>query len=682
MSVSAIENDMLILSCLIDKDYSNFVELLTFLPDDNLKTYGNILKDIFVDNVHDVNKDDIILEFATHIVDKTYLQKLITAISSTQYTDVLLTYLIGSVQTPSVLNRCSYNDFVTILTVLLDEKLESASVITAIFDNICERLTVDEIVNLCNLFVNTHMSVLYTNILRTTKIQSIVHLMKMSNVLMRLILPIEDKIKLTTSDIYTEFNDQTALNIHDIYHRFYAMAIDYIMSNSSLAITNFYRLKRIVEINPLFGFGNGQNDDARKKYNIYKQYVQNTGCMTKLFDLIKMVFRCSDNIHSNCNVEYSLNIIRHLLLVLYPETSRPSTSFLSGIQDLYDIITVVINGMNGKINNPHIRTSAITLLYDISIARKDGLYTYFLGENVVYALINYLKDVKYSDWMYINQDIEHTNIIMTLLEACMTFLKCEKINISNIITPVDDNTIVFVLLQKLGNSLDNVNELIEDADIPHFAKLGQMSIFINVVNKVITLLLQYFISNKMLSSDTTLMINITCFKLDKFFDTNKEQIVGGETNNVIKKIKCQILLIFCNLIDNGIMNVGSIDKGVLNKIVAEIPFESSDKILNFLKSPEYIKYESNSENVIDLPDDLVDPIFSVPIRNPIMLPNNKDIYDMDYMFVNIRTSGQNPQTREKISVSDILSYNNREDIVATIKEYKTKHSEYFSHSKL
>jgi hypothetical protein len=242
---------------------------------------------------------------------------------------------------------------------------------------------------------------------------------------------------------------------------------------------------------------------------------------------------------------------------------------------------------------------------------------------------------------------------------------------------------VFVLLQKLGNTLDNVIELIESEDIPIFVKLAQLSMFIDVVNRIVTLLLQYFVSNKILTSDITLMINITCFKLDKFFDTIKARTpLVGEINNIVKKIKCNMLRIFTNLIDNGIMNVASVDKGVLNKLVAEIKFESTEKILNFLKSPEYVKYEINSENIFDLPDDLVDPIFSVPVRNPIMLPHNRDIYDMDYMFVNIRTSGQNPQTREKISVSDVISYNNTEDIISTIKEYKTKHSEYFSHSKL
>jgi hypothetical protein len=683
MSTSSIEIDMLILSCLIDKDYYNFVELLTCLPLDDIKTYGNILKDILIDNVHDVNKDDIIMEFATHIIDKTYLQKLIAAISATKHTDALLSFVFGSVKSSNTLNRFSYGDYVTFLTVLLDEKLENTPIVGAIFDIVCERLNVGEIVNIFNLFVDTHMTTLYTNVSRVTKIQSTAYKMKLTDVLIRFMLPIEDKIKLTTSTIYTEFNDETTLNIHDIYHRFYAMTIDYIMTNSSLAIINFHNLRHIVVLDTLPVFGNGQNDDLREKFVISKKYVQDTNFMTKLFDLVKMVFRCSDNIHSNHNVERSLNIIRHMFLVIYRETSRPSVSFLNGVQDLYDILTLVINGMNGKINNPHIRTSAISLLCDISIARKDGLYSYYLGENVVYALINYLKDVKYSDWMNINEDINHSHIIMKLLDACMTFLKCEKINVSNIISPIDDNTIVFVLLQKLGNTLDNVIELIESEDIPIFVKLAQLSMFIDVVNRIVTLLLQYFVSNKILTSDITLMINITCFKLDKFFDTIKARTpLVGEINNIVKKIKCNMLRIFTNLIDNGIMNVASVDKGVLNKLVAEIKFESTEKILNFLKSPEYVKYEINSENIFDLPDDLVDPIFSVPVRNPIMLPHNRDIYDMDYMFVNIRTSGQNPQTREKISVSDVISYNNTEDIISTIKEYKTKHSEYFSHSKL
>ena len=88
------------------------------------------------------------------------------------------------------------------------------------------------------------------------------------------------------------------------------------------------------------------------------------------------------------------------------------------------------------------------------------------------------------------------------------------------------------------------------------------------------------------------------------------------------------------------------------------------------------KLEKYHESEIDYPSDFLDPITCKIIKNPIKIPNVSLFFDRSAILTHIYEKGDNPYTREKLSIDELNEYNKQKDIVDEILVFKQLKKEF------
>ena len=96
-----------------------------------------------------------------------------------------------------------------------------------------------------------------------------------------------------------------------------------------------------------------------------------------------------------------------------------------------------------------------------------------------------------------------------------------------------------------------------------------------------------------------------------------------------------------------------------------------DEIMETINSI-HKKIEENSLDEREIPDELLDPIMSTLIEEPIMLPETDVIMDMNVISTHLLTNKTNPFTRTPLTLEELKSYNEREDVIKRVDEFRTK----------
>jgi hypothetical protein len=91
-----------------------------------------------------------------------------------------------------------------------------------------------------------------------------------------------------------------------------------------------------------------------------------------------------------------------------------------------------------------------------------------------------------------------------------------------------------------------------------------------------------------------------------------------------------------------------------------------------------LKNKNNLENIEeeiykDCPEEFIDPLYFVVIKDPVMIPNTNDtIFDRNSIIGQIFHNGINPYTREKLTIQEFEEYNKRPEVINKIEEFKNK----------
>ena len=78
------------------------------------------------------------------------------------------------------------------------------------------------------------------------------------------------------------------------------------------------------------------------------------------------------------------------------------------------------------------------------------------------------------------------------------------------------------------------------------------------------------------------------------------------------------------------------------------------------------------EDEEDIPDEFLDPIMSVVIRDPIILPDTNTIMDLNVISTHLLSNKTNPFTRSPLTLEDLMEYNKKKEVVTKISEFKRR----------
>ena len=87
------------------------------------------------------------------------------------------------------------------------------------------------------------------------------------------------------------------------------------------------------------------------------------------------------------------------------------------------------------------------------------------------------------------------------------------------------------------------------------------------------------------------------------------------------------------------------------------------------------KIESTKEN-IDFPDEFLDPIMRIEIKNPIILPNCDNIMDRSILEEMMLYNNVNPFTQDELYIEDVLKYNESEHSKRLIQNFLKRKEEF------
>jgi hypothetical protein len=354
----------------------------------------------------------------------------------------------------------------------------------------------------------------------------------------------------------------------------------------------------------------------------------------------------------------------------------------NNIYSLYDILMSVIFGLNSKLRNPHIRFSAVTLLGHIWKESKYFNSDIVTPKNIQFALLKYITDIKFFDWTSPDKAIYHIDTINSILITVHKnlgdefFVIHDDLIIKPYITPeliiklIDNATYIFQVIEDIGNldtlTLTQIRESI--------AKL--YFTFSNIIDIILILMTgikvqELFLNkdNKFITTDLLVGINMFLMKFFLIFSSGKHVIytkahIASEVSVTIGKL----MDILYYLIENKLILLDNLDKNailyLINSTKLNIPLEH----INIIK--EFFSTSPNINNNIDnLPEQLIDPIFMIPITNPIILPNTDGFYDKNNMMYYLRLAPVNPMTREPLKPEDLENYNNTDYIKEKLKEF-------------
>ena len=82
-----------------------------------------------------------------------------------------------------------------------------------------------------------------------------------------------------------------------------------------------------------------------------------------------------------------------------------------------------------------------------------------------------------------------------------------------------------------------------------------------------------------------------------------------------------------------------------------------------------------------IPDEFIDQILCIPIKDPIMIPNVDLVFDKTSIMYQLNIEEKNPYTREELTAAQLEAYNKTESVITKINAFKTKLNEWIANNK-
>ena len=297
-------------------------------------------------------------------------------------------------------------------------------------------------------------------------------------------------------------------------------------------------------------------------------------------------------------------------------------------------------------------------------------YSDYVPKDLILYIDYYITNINFLTWSTLDEKI----IIMEYISKLLL-----RLNLNNKLCYDNydkyDNVLynILYLESESFNILKNLlNSIITYTDYNLIKNVSYNLIsIINIFNDVQYKYFDYCKQNKMYYGDLLHKNNILL---------NTYLLYFADISQNINRFNCS--LFFNSIIINKIMLIykhTDYKFFPLNSIEYEILEDyykiNNINLYNFLIIIDKIKDKDNKSNDFITKNndtEYIDNIFSIEIRDPIMIPKSNDFFERSTMYLLIRESHKHPYTREELSLPDLIKYNMRDDIKNKINDFLIK----------
>lgn len=353
---------------------------------------------------------------------------------------------------------------------------------------------------------------------------------------------------------------------------------------------------------------------------------------------------------------------------------------------IIDYILKTVNGDYGA--NKHTRFQACTIL--IIICDTLG-YSFFVNlitenqniiENLFFAIIKFIIEIDHFEWT--THKISH-KFYQEMLNMISYY--SSKINISKI---NKDISILFhkmtskmnTLITEMANLCQKITEKIKpNTDISYIRDECKyiMNEYVKSLMSCI-LTIQNLIKNNILDIKTLpveLILPFSSFSvaLLTLLSNGKDPIytifqMNMETLDLMKEL-FKLINMGCsnsNFTETIKDNINII-KVMVSRI--KLDYDLRNSLINHLGN-----IDKDSDHLDDLPDEFIDPILAIEIKNPVMIPKIDKIFDRASIMSHLYYEESNPFTRDTLTIKEFEEYNKRDYVKDKIAEFINKFNEY------
>lgn len=281
---------------------------------------------------------------------------------------------------------------------------------------------------------------------------------------------------------------------------------------------------------------------------------------------------------------------------------------------------------------------------------------------------------------------EGTPVETVIREPVETVISPSKRDIEMAFTINKQAVLVLInmLISDIHLHIDSIIKMFDNTDfltrLAYFTSSVQM--IINLMNLLRRLLqVSTFVSvilDKIIINDFALLMNVMSKliknMIDKDLIMNKTEMIGL-INHYFNCLLSEP--VFMEHLKSDTVNYDNENyRNVLEYFVDNVN-EDKDNILeygiDYLNKLDELVIENEESSI---PEEFLDPLTCMPITNPIMLPNTKNILDFVTISKYLLSKNENPFNREHLTMEIIEEFNNREEIREEIEIFKNKFLEW------
>jgi hypothetical protein len=385
------------------------------------------------------------------------------------------------------------------------------------------------------------------------------------------------------------------------------------------------------------------------------------------------------NFHNYFNIEDIFTDILHYFdfSSAYGEKDNINSNIKN---EIYKITSDILGGLS---KNVHTRLLAFTIIK--SASSKTGFAVF---ENFFDNLFKYINEVSFAKLAFplLKSKITHQHsLTITLLQ--MTDLLSDTLLQNNV-----SSKSKYIFAETIFKMISNSFEIFDGFDDILYEKIKS-----NYID------LQYFFNCYNIAIETaiyTILIYKNLYDkkiIEKIYPETEEKYItfigrvisnismspGNkfQFNQINSHIEKELISICFNVISEKIdVNPESILE-IKDKILNTINFVN-EQILN----PEHKKVikekvEKILEDTTDYPSEFIDPMTCKPIKTPVMIPNTNEIFERTTIIMQIYTQGINPYTREPLTLEIFEKYNQEEEVIKKINNFKYEKAKWLEEYK-
>jgi hypothetical protein len=391
---------------------------------------------------------------------------------------------------------------------------------------------------------------------------------------------------------------------------------------------------------------------------------------------IQNIFIEYSNFHVNFGIEDVFNDILHHFDFALAYNKKDNLN-MHIKNDIYKIISDVLGG---KVQNVHTRLLAFTI---IKAAAPEIGFTVF--ENFFDNLFKYINEVSFSKlaFPFLKNKISHQHALtITLLQMTDVLSDQKKI----------DTKSKYIFAETVFKMISNSFEMFDGFDDNLYEKIKSNYMELQYYFGCYTIAIETAIYTLLIYKnlyDKKIIETIYPETEEKYVSfigriiSNIQMIPGNkfQFNQINAHIEKELISICFEIIHKQIdINPDPILE-IKDKILKTI-IHVNDKILSPEKKLEIKeKVEQIHEDTIDYPSDFIDPMTCKPIKIPVMIPNTNEIFERTTIITQIYSQGTNPYTREPLTLEILEKYNQEEEVIKKINEFKYQKDKWLEENK-